>query len=184
MKIHEDEIEVENSMYASPLIWVPLSLVVAVLFAISNNITSLLSHYQFKAREIQAPGSLFANLIALFIISCKEKRNGYLDWFYNIYYANQEETQELITNEKDISEDKKQDGGASIVWIRVWITLLMSTLTILQYWAFTVSYHYASLANLNNGVIMALYTFKPLLNSVAFHFLFNQKLQNFEIIGI
>ena len=48
--------QVEDSMYASPLLWVPLSCLVAIFFAIGNNIVSLLAHYGFKAREIQAPG--------------------------------------------------------------------------------------------------------------------------------
>ena len=48
----------------------------------------------------------------------------------------------------------------------------------------TLSYHYAVLASLNVGVLMSTYALKPIITSISFYLLYDQKLKNFEIIGI
>ena len=181
-------VEVSNSMYASPMLWVPLSCLIAVLFAVENNIVSLISHYGFHSRTIQAPGSLLANFTALVLISYHDREKGYFSWFHTIYFTDISETE---SDNKDHVEEMQEVESERVVkprytlnWTRIYVTLIMCILAIFQYWIFTLSYYYASLANLNNGVIMSLFALKPIINSFAFHFCFSQKLHKFEIVGV
>lgn len=163
-------------MYASPFIWVPLSLCVALFYAIGNNITSLISHFGFKARAIQAPGSTASNFLALLMISIYDRHNGWFNWWKVIYLK-----PIPLSEQSDSDNDTKFKG---ILWERVILTVVIACLSTFSYWMFTLSYYYATLANLNNGVIMAVYSLKPLISSVAFYFLFAQSLKKFEILGI
>jgi hypothetical protein len=178
------------------MVWAPLSWLIAVLYAFDNNIVSYLSHYGFSAREIQAPGAFFANIIVLVMISIYDRKKGYLNWFYEIYWRQDQadlsvEEPTVATSAEKITMHCHSDINVewntpkpALNWPRIWLTLFIILWEILEYWLFTLSYYYATLANLNNGVIMTMYALKPIISSVLFHFLFKQKLQKFEVVGI
>ena len=72
----------------------------------------------------------------------------------------------------------------AIRWNRVVVTLVLCTINVLQYWTFILGYKYASLAGVNNGILMSLYSIKSIFSSVCFYIFFKQSLKLFEIFGI
>lgn len=197
-------LSIRDNSTISPVIWVPLSLFIAVIYAIANNLASYLSHYGFKLRYIMAPGSLFANVLALMAIShsnfiqheqvansddysltnIRRGKSGFdleilFDWFYDIYFH-----VEVELHQKASDEGPEIKHKYYVKWKRVYATIILCILNVLQYWAFTEGYYYATLADVNSGVIMSMYSIKPVLSGLCFYFFFNQTLSIYEIIGI
>ena len=171
----------EDKHQVHPAVWISLSLFVALTFAFGNSILSLLSKYQFHVLELESPSGWATNLISLLIImyinkskeledSSNQNEISFFDSIYQIYYYGYD---------VNIPEQK-----VSIHWSRIFLTFLVALLHILQHWVFILGYYYASLANLNNGIVMTILASKPFFSSVAFYFLFNQRLEKFELIAM
>lgn len=177
------------------MLWIPLSLLIALMFAIGNISISMIAHYQFRARYLQAPGATLGNLIPSIILSFYERfsissekslenpeldpepnneietvNHTYYNWFRELYFK------EPLINDFE--------GKKTIHWERVFVSIVLVLLSMFQIWFFFESYYYASLARLNNGIIMALYSLKPIYTSILFYIVFKQKLQKFEFFGI
>ena len=101
IEIEEIEKCTDNNVHekyqAHPMIWVPTSLLVALLMAVLNIISSFLSGYEFKLRELHSPSTIIWWIIWLLIISYDYKKGNkyaakiyqtpsYFDWFYEIFY--------------------------------------------------------------------------------------------------
>ena len=129
----------------SPMVWVPLSLFIAIIYAIGNVVASHLSDYGFNLRSVMSPGSLLANVIALAWIgyskysepkdvpmsddstqcdlnsdSKKLSLRVLFYWFYDIYYF---ETLEVVG--EDSEEGRNIVRTTRVRWNRVWITLVL-----------------------------------------------------------
>ncbi|CAI2371709.1 unnamed protein product [Moneuplotes crassus] len=173
MSIEEKEEElldadVDNSMYASPWQWIPLSILTAIIIATANVIVTSIAKFTYKIRVIQAPGSVLSCSILLTIVSIYDYISGRPNWFKRLYY---EHPHHSLKNQ-------------SIRYPRVALTIGCVFVFPIQFYTFTMSYFYANKAGINNGVIMVIVTLKPIINAIAFRFLFYQKLGSFEVIGI
>ena len=176
---------------ASPLVWVPLSLIVAIIYAVGNTTVSYISHYQFKARYLQSPGNIIGNLIPLIALTYSERfgtrivnedyellnhenqinsQKTYFRWLRDLYYVNE--------------QDENGKTTSKFIWVRLKLSVVFFIIITTQVTLFFMSYNYASKANLNNGIIMALYSLKPIYTSIMFYWIFNQSLKWFEFIGI
>jgi drug/metabolite transporter (DMT)-like permease len=71
-----------------------------------------------------------------------------------------------------------------IHWKRVNLTIALGIQSVFQRWLFYESYYFATLANMNNGVLMAVYSTKAIFTSILFYTFFHQALKKFEIIGV
>ena len=60
----------------------------------------------------------------------------------------------------------------------------LNIISILMSWTTIIAIHYAAIANTNIGVVMSVFSIKPVITSISFSILFKQKLKNFEIVGI
>lgn len=182
---------------ASPSIWVPLSLLVAVIYAFGNITNSVIAKYQIKARYLQSPGSIVGNGFPLVFTSIYDKYYGYKNndwgedirsedisyfkWFYDIFFYKVNICTESIycdTGARPVTPRYK------IYWSRVLVAFILGILGVLQQWTFFLSYDYASRAHLNNGVLMSVFSIKPILNSITFYLFFKQKLKLYEVFGI
>lgn len=182
--------EPEDPTLASPAIWVPLSLLVACIYAISNTTISVIAHYRIKARFLQSPGSIVGNGVALALTAYYEKYYGYLDydnskhlqphdisyfkWFYDIY----------LYEVSDLTDAENNSKILKVHWYRVLISVILGITMVCQNYLQFVSYDFASMAHLNNGVLMSIFAVRPILLSILFFILFNQTLKSFEIVGI
>ncbi|CAI2371868.1 unnamed protein product [Moneuplotes crassus] len=160
--------EVDNSMYASPWQWIPLSILTAILFASGNAMVSSLAKFTYLTRVIQGPGSVLCCGVLLTMVSIFDHRRGKPNWFKRLYF---EHPHHSLKNQ-------------GIRYPRVALTVGCVIVLAIQFYAFVMSYYYANKAGINNGIIMAIYTTKPIFNAFAFRFLYHQKLRYFEIIGI
>lgn len=197
--------ESEDEDIVTPLVWVPLSLFIAVILAISNNLACYLSDYGFKLRYLMSPGWLFANVLALFVIShndwvefdkkyisnnsdASEEDPGVekidqkqlFNWFYNIYFRKRIE----VIKQRTKKQKREVKTKLTIRWARVWVTFILCILNVLQYWIFIEGYYMAKQVNLNSGVIMSLTCIKPLLTAFVFYFMFNQRVSIYHFLGI
>ena len=164
-----EDAEAENSMYASPVVWVPLSIVSAIMFAVGNAIITSLSKFTYKTRLVMAPGGVLASLTLLTIVSIHERYHGHSNWFKKLYLKNPHHGRFERKN---------------FLCSRLFFTIFMVVSLPIQFFAFTMSYYYATKAGMNNGIIMAIYTLKPIINALAFRVLYKQHLRKFEIVGI
>ena len=169
---------------ARPVVWISLSIFVALIFAWGNIILSYLSKYGFRIQELESPSGTVTNLFTLIAISYYSKSNfinkdiegqvvsrNRLDWLYQIFI-------------KDYSPNEGLKPHLSIYWTRVFVLIFVAIVHVLQHWTFIISYQYATLANLNNGIVMTVLASKPVFSSVSFYFLFKQRLERFELIGV
>ncbi|CAI2372791.1 unnamed protein product [Moneuplotes crassus] len=168
----------------SPKIWVPLSLVVAVLYAVANISVSYIAQYRQKAIALQAVGSLIGNLIPLIAISIYSKKRekdqhqqtgGYLKWLYDVFLF------------------RKIDGDGNYVpnqwttqiqWKRVVVSACLLLFGFISYLIFILSYSFAGIAHLNTGVLMSIYSVKPVVSSIIFFLVFKQALKSYEFIAM
>ncbi|CAI2371731.1 unnamed protein product [Moneuplotes crassus] len=157
-----------DSVHASPWQWVPLSILAAIVFAVGNTLVSPIAKFKYWTRAIQAPGSVLGCIVLLTIVTIFDRRRGNPNWFKGIYF-------------KHPHRGLKNQG---IRYPRVILTIGCVLVLPIQFYSFTMSYFYASKAGMNDGIIMAICIFKPIINSIAFRLLYNQKLRYFEIIGI
>lgn len=65
--------KVEKQKSAHPVIWISLSLVVAMWFACGNIIISYIVHYGIRSRFLQSPGNIVGNSLPLIIITFNER---------------------------------------------------------------------------------------------------------------
>ncbi|CAI2371926.1 unnamed protein product [Moneuplotes crassus] len=102
------------------------------------------------------------------MVSIFDHRRGKPNWFKRLYF---EHPHHSLKSQR-------------FRYPRVALTVGCVIVLPIQFYAFTMSYFYANKAGMNNGIIMAIYTLKPIFNAIAFRFLYHQKLRYFEIIGI
>ena len=195
---HEEELlnktqksEVDKHQSASPLVWVPLSLLVAIIYAVGNITISYISHYEFKARYLQAPGNTIGNLIPLMILTYNERFGNKMETKQNqqVEHENQVKSQDTYFRWlRDLYYVDEQDENGNVtskfIWARLWLSVSLMIIASITITLFFMSYNYASKANLNNGIIMALYSLKPIYTSILFYWVFSQSLKWFEFIGI
>ncbi|CAI2372527.1 unnamed protein product [Moneuplotes crassus] len=168
----------------SSKIWVPLSLVVAVLFAVANISVSYIASYRQKAIALQSVGSLIGNLIPLIVVSIYSKKQdkgqyqqtgGYFKWFYNIFLFRKIDTDgNYVANQ----------WTTRIQWKRVAVSVCLLLLWFVSYLIFIISYSFAGIVHLNTGVLMSIYSVKPVVSSIIFFFLFKQALKSYEFIAM
>ena len=147
---------------AKPVVWISLSIIIALMFACGNIVLSYLSGYGFRVLELESPSGTITNLLTLAIISyyykCKSKEDNSegssLDWFYQIFLKNYS---------ADKVEMKRRNY--SIYWTRIFVLIVVLALHIIQHWTFIISYQYATMANLNNGIVMTVLASKPIFSS-------------------
>jgi len=68
-------IEQNHKDLASPSVWIPLSLFVAFMFAVENEMKSWISKYKNDAMLLQSPGCLMTSLL-LFTFYCYQSEYG------------------------------------------------------------------------------------------------------------
>ena len=157
---------------ASPKVWVPLSLMVAVLYAVGNVSSSAIAKYRLKARALQSIGTIVGNLTPLILVSiydrAEDKSVPRLKWFYDIYfYRAKNSNGETIENK----------WTNKLYWERVRASMIMMLHGAFVQYFFFLSYNWANIAGLNNGVLMSLYSVKPIITSIMFYIVFNQTLK-------
>jgi hypothetical protein len=178
--------EIDQQYQASPTVWVPLSIMTALLLAVGNLTVSFISKYRFKARYMQSPGALIGNSLALIIVSYRDKKKAssqidpktgkkvevsYFKWFNDAYYRKVE----------------TKDGGSScyrLYWPTIIVSIFLGMQSSIQRYLLASGYHYGSLANINNGVLTSIYSMKSIFSSIIFFMVFGQSLKRFELFGI
>ncbi|CAI2371793.1 unnamed protein product [Moneuplotes crassus] len=162
------EAEIDNTMHASPWQWVPTSILAGIVFAIGNTIISSLAKFTYLTMVIQSPGSVLCCSSLLTMVSIFDHRRGNPNWFKGIYFKH----------------PNRGCKNQNIRCPRVALTVGCVIVLPIQFYSFTMSYYFANKAGINNGIIMAICIFKPIINAIVFRFLYHQKLKYFEIIGI
>jgi len=148
----------EESKGLSPIIWQSLSILAAVLLAVNNQIKSQISHFHYKARMLQSPGYLTAN-IATFVI---------LRYFSK---SSQEEAPLMTDKEKQaLSDEEPQTIGFlkpvtnSSTKTQLYVFVALVLINILTYITFIEALNYTQMAHVNIGVLIALFCTKPILS--------------------
>mmetsp|Transcript_21230 Transcript_21230/g.18846 ORF Transcript_21230/g.18846 Transcript_21230/m.18846 type:complete len:238 (+) Transcript_21230:13-726(+) len=176
--IKDEQMNPKPSTQASPRIWIPLSLLIAIIYAVGNVSSSVIAKYKLRARALQSIGTIIGNITPLLIISFKDnktKNSPKLKWFYNIYFHRE------VNTEGEILENKWTN---KIYWERVRGSSIVIFNGVFVLYFFFLSYNWANIAGLNNGVLMSLYALKPILISIMFYFAFGQTLKRAEVVGI
>lgn len=167
----------------SATIWVPLACVAGLFIAIANVIVSYISKYGFKARYLQAPGGIIAYIMLLVRESYYDKygtstepaenpqERSYFTWYYDIMYYK--------PNTKGNPSDEYK-----LHWTRIKVLVILGGIGLLNRFAFIESYYFATLAEMNTGILMSIYCTKAIISSILFYFFFKQALKWFEIVGI
>ncbi|CAI2373090.1 unnamed protein product [Moneuplotes crassus] len=178
--------EEKVNMQVHPTIWISLSLLVAVIYAISNISISIVAKFRIKAIALQAYGRVIGNIIPIIVVCWQEKNKKrserkigdegvYFGWFKNIYYKR------MRDGNGDLVENQWTN---ELHWDRIRGSILIGVLSTVSYAAFLLAYDWANTAGLNNGVMMSLYSMKPIFTSVLFYVFFRQTLKWFEIVAI
>ena len=183
-------LEQKQSTQISSNIWIPLSCLVAVIYACGNTSSSVIAKYGLKARALQSIGNVIGNLFPLIFISYYGKygsiklkvdrkdgqiKTPLLKWFNNIYFKR------AIDQDGEIIENKWTN---EIHWKRVQGSFIISFMSVFSFYFFIMGYKMANIAGLNTGVLMSLFSLKPILTSILFYLVFHQTLKLFEIFGI
>jgi hypothetical protein len=184
-KTVKDEVKEIQKSKSDPKVWMLLSVAVAVFLSIANITISFISRHRFKARHLQSFGGVTGNLIAIGITSYKDKhrktdkidhktgkkvQGSYFQWFKDAYIV------------VDRIEGKEQT--TRIHWTRVSVSILLALQSTLQRYIFASAYYFASLADINHGVLTSINCMKPIFSSLIFYMLFSQSLRVFEMFAI
>jgi hypothetical protein len=184
--VEKTQIEIDHEHQASPSVYIPLSIFAALLLAVGNVTVTVISKYRFRARYMQAPGALIANVVSLVIVSIRDKRNSggkadpktgkketgsYFKWFTDVYFQ--------YHDSKDGKTQKLK-----IYWPRVIVTLFLGFQSMIQRYLVASGYYYGSEANINNGVLTCVYSMKSIFSSIIFFVMFGQRLLKLELFGI
>lgn len=182
----------------SAALWIPLSLCVALFFAVNNEIKSYIANYHFYAMLMQAPASFLSAIVMSCILSFKHKfskkkeeptigltmgddpvqteRESYITWFYDIFY---------------VKECTEHSEGARVApvnyklsWRRIYATIAICALEIVAIFCQFQSYYFAKLAHFNTGVLTSLFAVKIILITGVFAVLFHQRLKFYDYVGI
>lgn len=100
----------------------------------------------------------------------EHKTKTYLNWVHELYYTE--------------IQDENNQTFEKFNWGRGVTTIIVIMINLARKVTFIESYYYGTLAELNSGVLMCVYSLKPLFSSLSFYMFFNQKLYSFEILGI
>jgi drug/metabolite transporter (DMT)-like permease len=164
----------------SPLVWIPMSLSIAVLIAVNNEIKSSISHFHFNARLLQTPGSLIANFTTIFLIKLWDRE----DEENKPLLKSNESANTACTDLESREVISKAQTYYQLVKANLLIILLLILMNIVNYWATIESLFYAGEANVNTGVVVSMFSLKPIMSACLFYLWFNQKLKLFDIWGI
>ncbi|CAI2371663.1 unnamed protein product [Moneuplotes crassus] len=165
----------------SPTVWVPVSLLIAVIFAVANVCVSTISRHGSKGIALQGFGNLVGNLVPLVLVSNSNKKElddnkkpagSYLKWFYNIYFFRK------MDSKGNYLENK---WTGSVQWKRVVLSVILLVFSQIVTIVFIYSYKFAGQANFNTGVLMSVYSLKPAITSIVFFLAFKQTLKMHEM---
>jgi hypothetical protein len=143
----------------SPSLWIPLSLLMAVLFTINNEMKSWISKYNNDAIILQTPGSFLVCLLLVFSYSIQSKfglssqkdnfetvnERFYFGWFYDMYHSKD--------GFKNYSGHQDEKTRYLLKKSRIWATVMVVALEIIVTLLFFKSFFHAREAGINSGII-------------------------------
>ena len=96
-------------------------------------------------------------------------------WFYDIYFKRSfDQNGKIIENKWTYKIHWKRVQGSGIIILN----------SIFGVYFYFMAYKWAIMAGLNTGVLMSLYSIKPIFTSILFYIVFRQTLKWFEVIGV
>lgn len=98
-----------------------------------------------------------------------------MKWFYDIYLERVE------SGDGEIVENKWTN---QLQWERVKGSYVIIFNSVFGIYFFFLGYNWANMGGLNTGVLMSVYSIKPIFMSILFYAVFRQTLKWFEFIGI
>lgn len=172
------------------MIWITLSCVAALLWAVWNIWLAWISKYQYRAAFLTGPGNLICNISLLSIVSFNDRSkwrspdistpstmenlsathsDSYFNWFYDLYYTTVERSDRIVSIPN---------------YERILATFLIILVSFSIYFALVEAYYFSLLADLNSGVMTSIFSLKSVLSSISFFVFYGQKLYCFELIAI
>ena len=168
------------------------------------------SHYHFYARFLQAPGTFIINIIILAVISRKSelKRRELIKItnasFEGISSVSERQSLNAVGNIQerdylfdwrwliDIFYDKIGSESTEVNsqpkyklnLTKVWVFILQISLNVLVFWAQVESFYFAGEWKENIGVIMSLFSIKPIITFIIFYFAVGSTVNLIEGIGM
>ena len=152
------------------------------------------SHYHFNARFLQAPGTFITNLFVfcyLTFFSNNSAESGLIntaddvtestersfsfEWITNIFYENIKSDSNVENSPVQIKILNKSKWWAFVVQI---------ILNIITFWLQVESLYFATQSNVNSGVIMSLFSLKPIISFLLFYIAFGSTISKIEVVGM
>ena len=111
---------------------------------------------------MQCYGAFPLCVFALSMVSLFSKRRDghYFSWLRKEYFA--------------------KESGA-FIWKNLFSMLALVVVDFVSYFFYVYSYKFALEENINQGIIMSVFSFIPVFIAIAFYFAFGQKLKIFEV---
>lgn len=145
-------------------LWIILALLAGICYAFNNFFLGQLSHHGFVA-------VIYVNIPSFFLFMVVYVANFIRNKIYHGFFWSREVS--IFFKEEDNTLD----------WSIVLGVFLMSFCKFCGFCLVVQTFHYATAAGMNLGIITVIFNFCCITDSVVFYFFFNEKLSKAQLLG-